>query len=83
MPVFQQAEGVLQFTTHGQDVIGIGEILGQQDRLRRVAAGAAQEAGLAVGDTQHGVVQPVDDIPVMQQIIIRDLVQAAGVHPGC
>ena len=74
-PGFQQAEGVLQFTAHRQQLSGAGKLRRQQDRLRRIAARATQKTRLAVGDAQHRVVQPVDDVAVVQQVIIGDPLQ--------
>ena len=58
------AEGVFQLRPAGQ---GRRQLHTETDRFGHIAPGAAQQTGTAGHDPEHRIINPGDDIPVMEQ----------------
>ena len=60
------------------------DVLGQRDRQRRIAAGAAQQSRVATHDPGHAVIHMTGDGPVVDQEEVGDVTQplhAPRPHP--
>ena len=65
LSVLDQAESVLELAAQRQDGRHALEPWWQGQRRRCISAAAAQDARRTVHDSQHRVIHPVDNVPVV------------------
>jgi len=63
----EQAEGIFQLAAECQHRGGAREAVWSEQRRRRMAARAAQQARMAGIDARQRVIEAIDDVSIMQQ----------------
>ena len=82
LTVLEQADGVLQLAAERQHRRRVGKPGRQWDRRRGVTACPTQQARSCMHDARDRVVDPVDDLAVVQQPVVGVGGRRIGQAPG-